>query len=389
MAKQAEHSGSAAPRRWAANRMGVDYRAEAARLGLPPRPIIDVHTHVNGARAAEIYREVMDVYGVERTYSQTQIAQAPDVVRALGDRVRFIAIPEYMQPDGGRAFREGFLENLDRWHDEFGARCVKLWNAPRWRDLARSFPDPDSMLELDSPWRIKIAERAVELGMMFMTHIADPDTWFATKYADASLYLEKREHYAPLERMLDRFPVPWIAAHMGGTPEDLGFLTGLMERHDNLLLDTSATKWMVRELSKHPRDELLMFLERFRGRVLFGSDIVTLEDHLTPSDPAEKRFGAQLAESEEDAFELYAGRYWALRTMWETGYKGESNIADPDLMMIDPDHCDEMSAPALTGRSLPPELLDMLYRGASEATIESWYDTGTIRRGLDAAAGPG
>jgi hypothetical protein len=38
---------------------------------------------------------------------------------------------------------------------------------------------------------------------------------------------------------------------------------------------------MVRELSKHSRDELIAFLRRFKGRVLFGSDIVTAEEHIT------------------------------------------------------------------------------------------------------------
>src|SRR5690606_38233557 len=122
--------------------------------------------------------------------------------------------------------------------------------------------------------------------MIFMVHVADPDTWFATKYADASIYGTKRQQYEPLEALLDRFTQPWIAAHMGGWPEDLALLTDLLNRHDNLYLDTSATKWIVREVSKHSRDELIAFLTRFKGRIMFGSDIVTADDHLTPSSDA-------------------------------------------------------------------------------------------------------
>ncbi|HRI41291.1 MAG TPA: hypothetical protein PLW54_06390, partial [Bacteroidia bacterium] len=81
-----------------------------------------------------------------------------------------------------------------------------------------------------------------------MVHIADPDTWFATRYSDARRYGTKREQYQGLERMLDRFTNPWIAAHMGGWPEDLGFLDGMLARHPNLHIDTSATKWVVRAL---------------------------------------------------------------------------------------------------------------------------------------------
>lgn len=356
-----------------ANRLGLDYEAEAERLGTPVRPIIDVHTHVNGDRASALFRRVMDLYGISRTYSQTQLAQADGVRRELGDRVRFIAIPEYMAEDKTHAFTDGFLENIGVWHREFGARCVKFWNAPRFRDLAQEAGLTEPIWELDNRWRVKAAERASELGMMFMAHIADPDTWFATAYKDRARYGAKIEHYAAFERMLDRFPSPWIGAHMGGWPEDLDFLTGLLDRHENLLLDTSATKWMIREISKHPSDRLITFLERFKGRILFGSDIVTIDEHLS-ADEDGKRFGAALANSEQEAFELYASRYWALRTMWETDYSGESPIADPDLAKLEPERYDAMSAPRLQGHAVDPSVLRALYGDAAKATVEAWYD---------------
>lgn len=357
---------------WAANRLGLDYRAEAARLGPPPKPIIDIHTHINGREAAGVYRDVCDLYGVALTYSQSQREQALDVVRVLGDRVRFIAIPDYMAEDRGRAFREGFLENIRWFHGELGARIVKFWHAPRWYDLV----DPDRDRDLfayDSEWRRNALELANELGMMVMTHIADPDTWFQTRYADASKYGLKAAQYEPFKRMLRIYPeTPWIAAHMGGWPENLGFLDELLGEHPNLHLDTSATKWMVRELSRHANKSFQNFLERWRGRILFGSDIVTLDDHLATSDEENKKFGAQQASTESEAFELYASRYWALRTMFETDYKGESPIADPDLHMVDPETHTPMDAPNLVGRSLPKDLLRDLYHNACKSLVIGW-----------------
>ena len=119
----------------AANRLGLDYRAEAKRLGSPVVPIIDGHAHINGERAAKVYKEVCELYGIERVYSQTQLAQADVVKEVLGDRVRFVAIPEYMHKDRKWAHTEGFLENLEDWHAR-GARMVKFWGAPRLRDYA-------------------------------------------------------------------------------------------------------------------------------------------------------------------------------------------------------------------------------------------------------------
>ena len=176
--------------------------------------------------------------------------------------------------------------------------------------------------------------------MTFMTHIADPDTWFATHYADAAKYGTKPQQYEPFERMLDAYhDVTWIAAHMGGHPEDLEHLQKLLDDHGNLVLDTSATKWMIRELSKHP-DEFRDFVRRNPGRVLFGSDIVATEENRD--------------------FDLYASRYWALRTLLETDYDGKSPIVDPDLHLVDP-AAPEDSTAHLRGAMFDDDLLRQVY----------------------------
>ena len=338
-----------------------DYRAEARRFASLPHPIIDVHAHVNGARAALLLREAMDLYGVRDIWSMTALEQAPAVREALGDRLRLIAMPDFASKDRRHAHGTGFLERIEGYR-RAGARICKFWAAPRITDFAIELGDP-GMFRLDAPARLEAMQLAERLGMSFMTHVADPDTWFATRYADASRYGTKRDHYLPLERLLDRFHVPWIAAHMGGWPEDLAFLTGLLDRHPNLHLDASATKWMVRELSRHDRDALVDFLRRFRGRVLFGSDIVTTDDHLVQADG--KTEMAAKASAPEDAFDLYASRYWALRTLWETDHDGPSPIADPDLAMVHPDRHGPMDAPPLRGKSLPADLLRDLYFDAA------------------------
>ena len=359
--------------RTAANRFGVDYVLEAQRLGAPACPIIDAHAHINGERAAQVYKRVCDLYGIERVYSQTQLAQADAVRAVMGERISFVAIPEYMHADKLWAFTAGFVENLDEWHAR-GARMVKFWGAPRLRDYVETLEvDPKEILGFDSKWRLRVAERAAELGMMLMVHVADPDTWFRTMYKDSTRYGTKRSQYESLERLLDHTGMPCLAAHMGGWPEDLVFLDGLLDRHPKLVLDTSATKWMVREISKHAREDWIAFLHKHAGRILFGSDIVTSDEHLTATDPDSPAFGNQLANSEDEAFDLYASRYWALRTKYETSYDGESNIADPDLHMVDPEGFTKMDAPRLRGFSMEKADLEVLYRGATAGTLDAWY----------------
>ena len=363
----------------ASNRLGLDYRAQARLLAPPPLPrgsrgILDIHAHINGPAAARIYREVAELFGISMTFTQVRLPEAEAVRETLGDFVRFIAFPNFREADKRRAFTEGYLEDIAAFHERFGARILKLWNAPRMYEFFEGDSGKD-LIEFDSPWRVRHAHLGEQLGMMFMVHVADPDTWFATRYKDASRFMRKIDHYRGLRVMLDRFKGPWIAAHMGGWPEDLGFLSEMLEKHPNLYLDTSATKWIVREISMHPREESVDFFVRWKDRILFGSDIVTTDEHLTPKPPpmeaTTKHPMADLADSPESAFDLYASRYLALRMMLETGYMGESPIADPDLVMIDPARFGPMDAPTLRGLALPRDVLEALYGGTARRVLAS------------------
>lgn len=350
------------------NRLGLDYVTEASHFPPPPQAggIIDVHSHINGLEAAKVYKRAAEIYGIRLTYSMTQVEQVEPMREIFANAIRFIAVPNWSGEDRKYEMGTGFIKRIEKFH-ELGCRIVKFWSAPRSIEIGQKIGDPYFM-RLSNPARLETMQVAHDLGMIFMTHIGDPDTWFATKYANASLYGSKLDQYKPLEDALYRFKQPWIAAHMGGWPENLEFLDGLLTRHKQLYLDTSAAKWMIRELSKHPRAELIAFLQKFRGRIMFGSDIVTMDEHLAPSE--NKLEMASKANTREQAFDLYASRYWALRKLWETDYRGESPIADPDLHMVDPHRYGELDAPELAGKSLPADLLRSLYHDAARALLE-------------------
>ena len=340
----------------AANLLGFDYQAEAKKfLSLPG--IIDVHSHIVGGDAARVYLRAARDYGITRTYSMTPWSQIEPVRQVLGDSVHFIAIPEWSDPDPIRAFGEGFLQTLEDFYQQ-GSRVVKFWSAPRGTDIGLRVGQPN-LLKIDAPHRISAMKRAAELRMTIMVHVGDPDTWFATKYANAAVYGSKRDQYIGFERVLDMFDCNWIAAHMGGWPEDLAFLSGMLERHPNLNLDSSATKWIVRELSKHPREQIVEFFTRWRERVLFGSDIVTSNAHLVSQVSGNEK--ADQAGSEAEAYDLYASRYWALRMLLEGSYQGPSPIADPDLAMVEPGKYSVTDSPILVGQGLSPHILESMY----------------------------
>ena len=327
----------------AANRLGLQYRHEAAQLPWSG-PIWDVHTHLHDLPSARLFFQVADLFGVDRVWTMSPLEEVDALRAEFGERVQFIAVPNYKAFREPETFTTDWLRRIEAFAAK-GCRICKFWAAPRGRDL-----HPD--LRLDSPIRREGMHLARSLGMAFMAHIADPDTWFASHYRDHRRYGTKAEHYEAFSRLLSEFhDVPWIAAHMAGHPEHLDRLQALLDRHPNLSVDTSATKWMVRELSQRAQ-AFRAFCRRNAGRVLFGSDIVADESNAT--------------------FDLLASRYWALRTMYETDYDGRSPIDDPDLRLLNPTLSTHLT-PRLRGAKLDPTTLATTYSRAASRWMRHVY----------------
>jgi hypothetical protein len=321
------------------NQTGVDFADR--RPFTYSGPLIDFHAHVMQTRPgdpkngpplgtgpgasleqAEMMLDVGREFGVVRTYSMCPPDDIPPLRERLGDRIGFngfVSKKKIDEPD------EDVYRLLDRFL-ELGVEIIKFWSAPRGIERG---------LVVDAPWRIEAARRARAAGVrIVMVHVADPDVWFRTVYADSAKYGTKPDQYVRLERMLQMFPdMTWIGAHMGGDPEHPDHLEDLLERYPHYFIDTSATKWQVREVS--PRGEAIRALVcRHPTRFLFGTDLVT-------------RHGLER--------DHYASRYWCQRILWESDWQGRSPIADPDYQ-------DEPGAtPVLRGVQLPADVLKRVY----------------------------
>jgi hypothetical protein len=306
-------------------------------------PLLDIHAHVMVTRPgdsksgpltgegpgaslaqAETMLDVAAEFGIVRTYSMCLSDDIAPLRERFGDRLGFngsIMKKSLDAPD------EEAYQLLDRFLS-LGVEMIKFWSAPRGRERG---------LLVDAQWRREAARRARAAGVrIVMVHVADPDTWFQTVYADASKYGTKPQQYEGLERMLQEFPdMTWIGAHMGGDIEHPDHLEALLERYPHFYLDTSATKWVVREAS--PRAAAVRELIcRRPDRFLFGSDLVTRHD--LPR-------------------EHYVSRYWAQRTLWESEWEGRSPIADPDYKGEE----GGPTTPLLRGLHLPDAVLKKVY----------------------------
>jgi len=304
--------------------------------------IIDFHAHVTmtspddkaagpagglgkkgSSDPAAMMLEIASEFGISQTVSMCPAQDIAPLRARLGDRLIFNAmINKKLDEPIDAAYRS---------LDEFlaaGIKIIKLWSAPRGRERG---------LVVDAPWRIESLRRAWKAGVKIaMVHVGDPDVWWTHTYKDTAKFGTKEAQYVPFLRMMDMFPeFIWIGAHMGGDPEHPEHLEEMLERYPNYHIDTSATKWQVREVS--PRAEAIRSLiTRHPTRFLFGSDLVT-------------RHGLTR--------EHYVSRYWCQRTLWESAWTGPSPISDPDFTPTG----ESGQTPTLRGVGLAADVLRMVY----------------------------
>jgi len=313
--------------------------AQAAGFDAPPPravacPIVDMHTHMTEPGTNHELVDAARRYDVTRLVAITPLEAGLALQRRYPGEIDVAARALVQPPAGTRAddarpIEARTAEVIPR-AAAGGVRIIKFWFAPRIRDRLDFL--------FDSP-RLDAVFRAIaELGLGVLVHVSDPDRWFERKY-DPAKYGTKADQYPMLERRLRDFPtVPFLAAHMGGDPEHLDHLDALLRRYPNLYLDTSATKWIVRELGRQ-REAAREFFRRWAARICFGTDQVVMKD----SEPVR-----------------YLVRYWLHQMFWETDLVCPSPIPDPDAD----------GTPMLRGLDLPADVLEQIYWKTAERAFK-------------------
>lgn len=303
-------------------------------FGPPPRrrldcPIVDAHTHVGDVEVARPLVEAARQYGITRAVGITRIKSIQPLRQAFGDYFDFAVSLNYENKDDPAQLQRDCRAILDEARD-LGAVMVKFWFKPEFY--------ASSGLTLDDDQMQPILDHVADLGFACVVHIADPDKWFETRYADAEKYRTKRDQYVQLEHVLERYPnMPVLGAHMGGDPEHLDHLRQLLDDYPNYCLDTSATKWVTRELGRQPEAARAFFIE-YADRLLFGSDLVARKE----PHPAH-----------------YSSRYWTMQRFFETDMQSDSPIHDPDA---DGPVC-------IVGLNLPDDVLERVYHRNAERIL--------------------
>ena len=326
------------------NRTRIDYRAVPPRKVAVPGGIIDAHNHTRDVKYTETMVDAAAAYGVTEFWTMCGLEYAPALAARWPGKFHFIAVPAWQNANTSEEFTNDWLRRVDEFY-KLGARLIKFHLAPGTRRKWGIQPE--------HPMIQRVAKHAYSLGYHMMTHVGDPLAWHYGKnrYAEGS-FGSFAWQFEGLERLLEQFPDRiHLGAHMGGSLEDLDALAKRLDKYPNYILDSSATKWIVRAVAEQPSKNVRDFFIAYQDRILFGSDLVVGDKY---------------------DWDHYASRYWVHQQMWETPIRTECPIEDPDAGQgFDPrtrtfDASKADGIPRLHGIDLPPEVLLKMYRTNAE-----------------------
>jgi len=325
------------------NRLGLNYRKVPARKVIIDGGIIDAHNHTRDPALTQIMVDAANAYGISSFYTMCPLEHAPALAEKFAGKFKFIAIPDWKSATASEAFITDWLKRLDAFAaPPLNSRLIKFHMAPgtqkRWG------------INLDHPLIQRVADHAYKLGYHFMSHFADPKAWFygTGNYADGS-FGSFDSQFAMLERFLEKYPDRiHLGAHMGGSLENIDALAKRFDKFPHYVVDTSATKWIVRAVAEQSVQAVKDFIIHYQDRIIFGSDLVVGDKY---------------------DWDHYASRYWVHQKLWEEDYRDQSPIDDPDAGKgFDPatgtfDAKNSDGVPRLVGLDLPNEVLVKIYRG--------------------------
>jgi predicted TIM-barrel fold metal-dependent hydrolase len=251
----------------------------------PKFPVIDYHNHLDAMHPANVLR-VMDECRIERVVNITMRTGEPALRiidkfhQAASDR-----FSTYGWMDWSDLHSAGFFErSVDRLEElvEHGACGLKLW-----KDLGTSVRDAGgNLLQVDDERLAPLFEKAAELNVPIMFHIADPDAFFQPidnrneRYEELAAHPEwsfhgshfnKPQLLAQRDRVFARHPkTTFVAAHVAERPEDLAYVSRLLDVNPNVHVDIGAR---CAELGRQPYTARDFFL-KYSDRILFGTDLI-------------------------------------------------------------------------------------------------------------------
>ena len=253
-------------------------------------PRIDVHTHIEvGA-----LRKAIALLGAHRIVHIVNLSggspggdgleETLAEARQVGHTTVFVN-PEFREAKKGPGYGARMAAKIKQAH-ELGAVGVKLT-----KGLGLGYTDANrQLLAVDDRGLDPLFDMAGKLGMPVTIHSGDPKAFWKPPTPDNERFDELRVHpgwsffgapvtwedlYAQFERRVARHPKTiFIGAHFGNDPEDPARVGAMLDRHKNLMIDTAARVPEIGRVdANHDPARMRAFFEKYRARILFGTDV--------------------------------------------------------------------------------------------------------------------
>lgn len=259
--------------------------------------VIDVHNHVNDAAGID---EHMSPKRVVEVMDNTNVKTIVILTGLWGEKLQHV-IDEMVKPYPGRflvftqidwskiddpAFTQEMVAQLNDAVKR-GARGLKVL-----KDLGLGVRDNSGkLITVDDPRLDLIWEECGRLGIPVSMHVTDPEAFFHPIDNTNERYEELIEHpdwsfYSPQlpskeailaarDRVFARHPhTTFVALHMANWPENLDYVSGVLEKYPNVLVEFGARE---AELGRQPRRAHEFFL-KYQDRIMFGTDNEVTEE---------------------------------------------------------------------------------------------------------------
>jgi len=261
-------------------------------------PVIDVHNHVNDARSGgrehfppSQVLEIMDHCNLQKMviltgrWGESLQKVVDEMVKPYPDR--FLV---FVQIDWSKIDDPNFSQLMVKQIDDAvarGARGLKIT-----KDLGLTNRDKTGkLIPVDDPRLDPIWEECGRLGIPVAIHVTDPEAFFHPldqyneRYEelignpDWSFYGPKFPSKESImdarNRMFARHPnTTFISLHVGNWPEDLDYVSDVLNRYPNVVVEFGARE---AELGRQPRRARKFFLQ-YQDRILFGTDMTPSEE---------------------------------------------------------------------------------------------------------------
>jgi predicted TIM-barrel fold metal-dependent hydrolase len=257
-------------------------------------PVIEFHTHINDAEYVpdhfdpSLVVDVLDQCNIEKAVILTGMF-GEQLQRCLEENVsaypdRFIVFTQldwtrFNEPDFAESMVGELRDGVAR-----GARGLKL-NNHLGLDV---FDETGEHAKVDDTRLDPVWEECGRLGIPVNMHISDPAAFFQRNGPTNERYEELVAHpdwnfsrpgYPDKMRLLEarnrvfaRHPdTTFIGAHVGNYPENLDYVSALLDEYPNVLVDLAERQ---AELGRQPR-RAGKFIHDYQDRILFGTDATT------------------------------------------------------------------------------------------------------------------